>query len=507
MCDLPWYRTSFQLTVAVLIVTQGCEAIVYMQSQCGHTVTSHGDVIISQTSLYYQSRTECSLKLVAPDSRQKVRLKFKDLDITSDDSCKQNFLEVRGAAKTHATHGGRGRVLCGRVAPRDDVTSSGAWLELEFKSDGAQHGRGFRVVFTAIYQGTSCTEPGMFKCANGDCISSRLRCDSVDHCGDGSDEAQTAYATCTDIYGGAAISTYELNLAKTVFSTVGVLFTGLLLGVILWQSCAYIWQKCRQSKPPQREEVSLMENRHDDSTLEVDTQIVDRDISNNDFFYSNDKGQISEACSREEEQTTEEHKIENNTTNMTLGRFSVQKVHSSKANENTIEHDVKQKDRDNSQKSVSIEGGEATSGKAENEPRRVSIGRFNVQKIQDHTTSKNSNLQFPVTSFAITDPTKSIKRPKVGFVLNTGGKDLDRRMSKVKFVLHNEDDTSSPNSSVAQTPSMRQGSILKKDPKYPDLQSYKSKLTLSFRSEPSSSDDELSSQWSDTTNDTDASND
>ncbi|XP_022082213.1 uncharacterized protein LOC110974719 [Acanthaster planci] len=484
MCDWAWCRVPFLLlTVVVFTVTLGCKAIVYMQSRCGQTVRSHGDIIFSQTSLYYQPKTECSLTLLAPDSRQKIRLKFMELDITSEKPCTMNFLEVRGTALIHGTRGGR--VFCGRDPPQD-VTSTQAWLELKFKSGGTQRGRGFRMVFTAIYQGIPCTEPGMFHCISGDCISSRLRCDSVDHCGDGSDEAQTPYDTCKDETG--TLSTYDLNLTRTLFSILGVTFSVLSLGAVLWQSSAYLWKKWRRSKPSQGEQASLMEHRFDDAIDPV-RQTANANMPDEETSDLSNYAQIGNGFDREGEQRMEGPPYKNNNVHKTVGRFIVTDVPSKEGipckapeiDENS--HGVADEDEQKSEKAAKIQD-------------RVNIGRFSVQKIQS-STSDISRLPLPMTSIAITDPTKQVKRSQVGFLLNTGESTLDRRTSKVKFVFHGDGEGSSNDSSAPDASTKGRGSILKKNPKYPDLQSYESKLTLSLKSDTSFSDEEDLTRTSD----------
>ncbi|XP_033626508.1 uncharacterized protein LOC117289479 [Asterias rubens] len=437
---------------------------VYMQSECGHTVTSHGDIIYSQASLYYQPRANCTLTLLAPHPGQKIRLQFVDIDIKSDESCQSNHLTVGDGESVS-------QVFCGQQPPVD-VISSGEWLQLNFKSDGVQSrsGRGFQMVFTLIYQDLRCAGHHLFHCGNGDCISSTLRCDTVDHCGDGSDEAQ--HGTCEDDE-STPTATPELTLTTILFGSIALLITACFFVGIISQCFIHInniCKKCRRPETFQRGDAAWTECQPRESMARL-LDITQLEVN------EHDEKNVDANLNRMEKETSQKP-LENEKNGQTFGRFTIHKV------QHTEDADKCNHVNNRGDAEPSKDG-----GMTDETPRNMSIGRFNVQRVD------NAGIDVvPVSMINLTDSMKRIPRRKVGFVLKPGVAEITRRESKVKFVFHSDPVPPSPSSSTSS-----KRSILKKNPKYPDYQNYESKLNSSYfgSTDDSSDEDVFISDYSD----------
>ncbi|XP_072014378.1 uncharacterized protein [Amphiura filiformis] len=161
-----------------------------MQSRCGQTVVSHGERIYSQMGHQYQPNVNCSVTIKGYYKGQKMFLRIEDIDIRGNADCYGDYLEIYDdtSKPTKKPH-----LMCGqgrRITTR--ITSRGDAMRLVFITDGATNGRGFRAVITALFPDKKCKDFRKFRCANGRCISSMLTCDSVNHCGDESDEKPNA---------------------------------------------------------------------------------------------------------------------------------------------------------------------------------------------------------------------------------------------------------------------------------------------------------------------------
>ncbi|XP_051910437.1 suppressor of tumorigenicity 14 protein homolog [Hippocampus zosterae] len=104
-----------------------------------------------------------------------VKVKFSKFYVGNDSSdCSRDYVDVNG------------RRLCGAKDARTAVASRSNRMTVKFNSDCSYVHQGFSAAFEAFIPSDSC--PGKFRCTNGLCADSRLRCDGVDDCGDASDE-------------------------------------------------------------------------------------------------------------------------------------------------------------------------------------------------------------------------------------------------------------------------------------------------------------------------------
>ncbi|XP_041454734.1 uncharacterized protein LOC121407632 [Lytechinus variegatus] len=179
-----WLRFLFIGFMILFVFPQKIQATVYMINQCGRTIHSAGDIIYSQGGLYYPPNTNCTVTIATPTGDGRVFLQLHESELNSNEDCNDDYLEIDDISNDINT-----RRICGTTSPLE-VISEGSFLRLHLVSDGIGNGRGWSGVFTSILPAdiSLCLGYDRFQCSNGRCIPSVLRCDSVNHCGDSSDE-------------------------------------------------------------------------------------------------------------------------------------------------------------------------------------------------------------------------------------------------------------------------------------------------------------------------------
>ncbi|XP_019716256.1 suppressor of tumorigenicity 14 protein homolog isoform X2 [Hippocampus comes] len=142
---------------------------------CGGTLS--GDVGVFSSPYFpssYPPQASCVWNIQVSKGKL-VKVKFSKFYVGNDSSdCSRDYVEVNG------------RRLCGAKDGRTAVASRSNRMTVKFNSDWSYVHQGFSATFEAFIPSDSC--PGKFRCTNGLCADSRLRCDGVDDCGDASDE-------------------------------------------------------------------------------------------------------------------------------------------------------------------------------------------------------------------------------------------------------------------------------------------------------------------------------
>ncbi|XP_061540534.1 suppressor of tumorigenicity 14 protein-like isoform X3 [Phycodurus eques] len=188
-CGIPHRSLSFVSSGSVMLVTlvtneaKNFPGFIANFSQvplappadCGGPLS--GDVGIFSSPFFpssYPPRTACVWNIQVSKGKL-VKVKFRKFYIGNDSNdCSRDYVEVNG------------RRLCGAKVGSTAVASRSNRMTVKFNSDWSYVDQGFFAAYEAFTPSDSC--PGRFRCTNDLCVDSRVRCDSVDDCGDASDE-------------------------------------------------------------------------------------------------------------------------------------------------------------------------------------------------------------------------------------------------------------------------------------------------------------------------------
>ncbi|VDI29827.1 Hypothetical predicted protein, partial [Mytilus galloprovincialis] len=184
---------------------------VYLTTSCNQTVAiTTGISLQSSTALYYPNSMNCYLAVTVPTNYKVVavfrRYEIEELSSVCKDSV--NFYDGvdTSASLLNLDHN------CGNIAPTN-ITSTGTSLTVQLVTDSTAIYRGFDLILSAFSYAPCSSD--QYSCTNSLCISSTLKCDNYDQCGDQSDESD-----CTDA-----------ELANTASSDNSALIAGIAIGV------------------------------------------------------------------------------------------------------------------------------------------------------------------------------------------------------------------------------------------------------------------------------------
>ncbi|KAJ8042077.1 Low-density lipoprotein receptor-related protein 3 [Holothuria leucospilota] len=218
-------------------------ATVYMNKHCHGSITSRGDIIKSQDTLYYEPNSKCELILMA-GGNSKILLQILDINIVpSGSNCHASYLEVFPVAGSS-----KNLFLCNRSTVPKLITSKGSYLRLRLVNQGDRVGRGFYGVFATTYPSgkpLSCRYPEYHQCSNGYCISHDLTCDTVNHCGDNSDEDPSLCKE--EVYRWMELSKGPISVVEIVFTLIGLGIVITVVVVVVSNCCIDFQRRRRQT--------------------------------------------------------------------------------------------------------------------------------------------------------------------------------------------------------------------------------------------------------------------
>ncbi|XP_041038565.1 suppressor of tumorigenicity 14 protein homolog, partial [Carcharodon carcharias] len=147
--------------------------------ECGGTLTKlAGNISTPYYPTFYPPNIDCTWTIKVP-SQLKIRLRFEMIRMEEPGvrhgDCIKDYLEVDGER-----YCGDHSLITLRIE-RSEV-------DVRFHSDESHTDKGFTGFYQAYDPSNPC--PGEFACKSGLCISSSLRCDGWNDCGDLSDELQ-----------------------------------------------------------------------------------------------------------------------------------------------------------------------------------------------------------------------------------------------------------------------------------------------------------------------------
>uniref|UniRef100_A0A3P8Y0J8 CUB domain-containing protein n=1 Tax=Esox lucius TaxID=8010 RepID=A0A3P8Y0J8_ESOLU len=155
-----------------------------MSNACGDVAeqirASSGVITSPGWPFEYPSSTNCSWTIRA-NPGEVITISFQDFEIQSSRRCGLDWISI-GTYKNLD-----GYRACGSSIPAPYISSQDhVWIK--FHSDDSMSGKGFRLSYiTGKSEEISCNS-NQFHCSNGKCIPESWKCNTMDECGDNSDE-------------------------------------------------------------------------------------------------------------------------------------------------------------------------------------------------------------------------------------------------------------------------------------------------------------------------------
>ncbi|XP_051926079.1 low-density lipoprotein receptor-related protein 12 [Hippocampus zosterae] len=128
----------------------------------------------------YPARLNCSWNIRGRPG-DLVTVSFQDFDLQGSRRCLSDWMSISNYKNL------AGLRECGSSLPPPYISSQDhIWIH--FRSDEALTGRGFRLSYVTGKPDVASCDMDQFHCSNGKCIPDWWRCNSMDECGDNSDE-------------------------------------------------------------------------------------------------------------------------------------------------------------------------------------------------------------------------------------------------------------------------------------------------------------------------------
>ncbi|XP_054619152.1 low-density lipoprotein receptor-related protein 12 isoform X1 [Dunckerocampus dactyliophorus] len=128
----------------------------------------------------YPTRLNCSWNIRGRPG-DTITISFQDFDLQGSHRCSSDWMSISSYKNLD------GLRVCGSSLPPPYISSQDhVWIH--FHSDDTLTGKGFRLSYVTGKSDVSSCDVDQFHCSNGKCIPDWWRCNSMDECGDNSDE-------------------------------------------------------------------------------------------------------------------------------------------------------------------------------------------------------------------------------------------------------------------------------------------------------------------------------
>ncbi|XP_051879939.1 low-density lipoprotein receptor-related protein 12 isoform X1 [Pristis pectinata] len=190
----PWYcwtRVSAFIVLAFTRSTVLGEKYGLANAQVPDTSTACGDApeqlrapsgIITSPGwpFNYPASINCSW-YIQGNREEIVTISFQEFDVQTSAWCSSDWLTIGTRKSIEGTR------MCGSSIPAPFISSkSHVWIE--FHSDDSYTGKGFRLSYVIGKSVEASCDWDQFHCNNGKCIFDTWKCNTMDECGDNSDE-------------------------------------------------------------------------------------------------------------------------------------------------------------------------------------------------------------------------------------------------------------------------------------------------------------------------------
>ncbi|XP_061863575.1 low-density lipoprotein receptor-related protein 3 isoform X2 [Colius striatus] len=169
-----------------LFLTGKIESAVTSLAPCSGELEQHTErrgVIYSPSwPLNYPPAVNCSW-YIQGDRGDMITISFKNFDLEDSHKCAVDWLMIGPSSKREEYK------VCGSSIPPSFISARDhVWIFFHSDASSSGQAQGFRLSYIRGKIGQAECQSDEFRCANGKCIPSTWKCNSMDECGDNSDE-------------------------------------------------------------------------------------------------------------------------------------------------------------------------------------------------------------------------------------------------------------------------------------------------------------------------------
>ncbi|XP_063955449.1 low-density lipoprotein receptor-related protein 3-like [Lytechinus pictus] len=272
---------SVLLTITLLLTYSGFSAgikVVYLTSHCGSVIpTGVGGLLEAEAGLKYKNNIDCTVTLSAlPTHRIMVQFHRFTLESGVNGKCPDSLRLFDGNTVDDPALTAE---LCGRFTQLPDYVSSGSNITVRFKTDDGGQSLGFGIYFTQVSV-APCLSDEEFECNNTYCIDRSLVCNTINMCGDWSDEGNCT-APPPEVQG--------LPLAAIVGIGVAIIFVIAMVVLLILKIIQY--QRQRMTLKRLVDQVDKDVKRNPYARLPADaSEVIDQDEDESYVLNTDDIG-------------------------------------------------------------------------------------------------------------------------------------------------------------------------------------------------------------------------